>query len=662
MKKPHITRVPAIPLVVNDPYLSIWCPADTLTGADTAHWAGEVKKMRGTAEIDGKSYRYLGLGDECEMETYELRINPTSTVSVFRAAGVELTVRFTTPLLLNDPDALSTPITFIDFSAASIDGNKHGVSISLDVDDGLCYDGAERPAMIFDQYRAAGLDIAYTGQLVQKPLSHSGDHITIDWGYAYLAADRGVQAFDGGLTATACGETPFTYNVMLGYDDIASINYFGKICPAWYARNGKTFPEALTEFGGRHDQLMAACRKLDDELAVAAWEMGGEDYELIISAAYRQSVGAHKLIADGQGDMVFLSKENDSNGCIGTVDLSYPSSPLYLLLCPEYVRAMCRPILKFAELPVWSFDFAPHDVGRYPYATGQVYGAIAREHYSMNGNVYPPYYLYPAGKAAYKLAMQMPVEECGNMLIMLAAAFRADGNMDLIRRHLPLLEKWAGYLVEYGEDPGEQLCTDDFAGHLAHNVNLSAKALCGVAAYSIILSAVGEREAAAGYMDRARAMAKSWLERASTGADGTTSLTFGGEGWSIKYNMVWDKLLGLGLLKDSFYLTETKSYIGRRNRYGVPLDSRADYTKSDWILWAAAMAWGDDFHDLIKPVADFLRESEPRVAFSDWYDTKTGIYEHFIARSVQGGVFMPLLMRKWTEEYPSGQLGIGKNV
>ena len=48
-----ITRLPALPLIVNDPYFSIWCPGDKLTDCDTAHWAGAVKPLRGTIKIDG---------------------------------------------------------------------------------------------------------------------------------------------------------------------------------------------------------------------------------------------------------------------------------------------------------------------------------------------------------------------------------------------------------------------------------------------------------------------------------------------------------------------------------------------------------------------------------------------------------------------------------
>lgn len=161
--------------------------------------------------------------------------------------------------------------------------------------------------------------------------------------------------------------------------------------------------------------------------------------------------------------MVLLSKENDSNGCIGTVDISYPSAPIFLKYCPQLVNALCRGVLKFAEMPVWEEDYAPHDIGRYPYATGQVYAACDRSVFRQSAAVYPPYYLYPAGADAYNPHDQMPVEECGNMLIMLYAALRATGDASLIQAHRATLAKWAKYLCEYGEDPGEQLCTDDFA-------------------------------------------------------------------------------------------------------------------------------------------------------------------------------------------------------
>jgi hypothetical protein len=142
-------------------------------------------------------------------------------------------------------------------------------------------------------------------------------------------------------------------------------------------------------------------------------------------------------------------------------------------------------------------------------------------------------------------------------------------------------------------------------------------------------------------------MANRWVKRADVG--GFTSLSFNGDGWSMKYNLVWDKLFGFDLLPEDFYRREMASYLPRMERYGLPLDSRAPYSKTDWILWTAAMADEETFPKFVAPVADYLRETDSRVPFSDYYDTQSGRYEKFIARSVQGGLFMPLLMDRWAK-------------
>jgi hypothetical protein len=293
-------------------------------------------------------------------------------------------------------------------------------------------------------------------------------------------------------------------------------------------------------------------------------------------------------------------------------------------------------VLEFADMPVWEFDLAPHDVGRYPNATGQVYGKKADPNVPVGrGDTHLPYYLLPKGSDVYGLRNQMPVEECANMIIMMYSAVYYGASDVLCKKYRHHLDKWVKYLLEYGEDPGEQLCTDDFAGHLAHNVNLAFKAIMGVAAYARI---VGDES----YMDKARAMADSVL--AKTGTNGNTPLTPTGEGWSMKYNLLWDRVLGFNILPEEFYKNEISSYIPKINKYGLPLDSRCARTKSDWLCWVAAMADNKAERDaLIAPLARYLKETSTRVPFSDLYDTKTGDYIAFIARSVQGGIFALML-------------------
>lgn len=643
----QMMRLPAIPLVVNDPYFSIWCAADRLTDRNTTHWCGAVKQLRGNLRIDGTEYRFLADGGWAAMETVGLTVTPTMTKATYEAAGVRLLVRFITPALPDDLETLSTPITMLDFAIESIDGNTHAVALRFDASDALCYEGQIRPMMMGESYALDDLNVAFTGQVQQKPLSHSGDHITIDWGYLYLASPAEVRLGDGWLHMAWAGEVaqgePAHTHALLGYDDTVSVLYYGTPCKAWYARNGRTMPEALTDFHTRYDAIIAACEALDARVHADAMAAAGEDYAYITAAAWRHTFGAHKLIATPEGKMSFLSKENDSNGCIGTVDVSYPSIPLFLKYCPELVNALCIHVLAFAAMPVWQEPFAPHDVGRYPIVGGQVYSSVVPSWQQATGAVYPPFYLYPATKKnVFNIRYQMPVEECGNMLVMLATAAEATGDLSLVQAYRPILDGWAQYLVENGEDPGDQLCTDDFAGHLARNINLAAKAMVGVACYARILKALGEDGSA--WEKKAKAMADSWLARAQQ--EGHTALTFDGVGWSQKYNLVWDRILGLGLLPDAFYAQEVRSYLPRMNRYGLPLDSRAEYTKSDWIAWTSAMAPDrETMVEILKPLRIYLQETPSRVAFSDWYNAANGQYMSFIGRSVQGGLFMPMLRK-----------------
>lgn len=644
--------LPAYPLLASDPYLSVWSSSDHPAQKHTTHWAGDVKRLLVTLTVDGKAYALVGQQDVELAQLTARKVTPTQTQYTFACGGVEAVLSFRSPLLLSDLDVLSTPANYVTMCLNTADGQKHQVGYTLTWYDDICHDLQDAVPMMGRAYETSqGKYIGWMGRKRQEMLCHSSDHITIDWGYAYMLADAPVAYADEGERKVLRYAREYqvadavTDTLLLAYDDVASIQYFEYTARAWYARNGKSLPCALHELLRDREKIFAACDQMDAQLTEKALKAGGENYAKLCAASYRQTICAHKLIADRDGNAVFLSKENDSNGCIGTVDVSYPSVPLYLMYAPELVKGMCRPVLRFAKLPVWKYDFAPHDVGRYPYATGQVYGLCDTTH-TMSEEVYPPLYLYDGPDNLYKHDKQMPVEECGNMILMLAAALKADGDESLIRENLSTLEMWVKYLEKYGADPGEQLCTDDFAGHLARNVNLAFKAVTGLAAYGWIMEKLGDDAQAAYYRNASKEMAKQVVEKAKT--DVGTALTLDGNGWSLKYNTVWDQLFGFDLFSKDFYRGEIERYLKETNVYGVPLDSRREYTKSDWIMWAAAL--GEDAETVeafAAPIVRYLKETPTRVPFSDWYETVKGNFCYFIARSVQGGIFMPMLKQEW---------------
>ena len=195
-------------------------------------------------------------------------------------------------------------------------------------------------------------------------------------------------------------------------------------------------------------------------------------------------------------------------------------------------------------------------------------------------------------------------------------------------------------------DPENQLCTDDFAGHWAHNANLSVKAIMGIAGYSEMAKMLGFNDIADKYATIAQKMAVKWEEMANEGDH--YRLAFDRKNtWSQKYNMIWDKMWNLNLFPNNVIGKEINYYLTKQNPYGLPLDSRKDYTKSDWIMWTAAMSSDQvTFEKFVDPLYKYINETVSRVPVSDWYDTKTAQMTGFKARSVIGGHWMKVLTDK----------------
>ena len=153
------------------------------------------------------------------------------------------------------------------------------------------------------------------------------------------------------------------------------------------------------------------------------------------------------------------------------------------------------------------------------------------------------------------------------------------------------------------------------------------------------------------YDEVARDMAARFVKDAKRGDGVGYRLTFDREDtWSMKYNAVWDGLLGFGLFDESFFREEIAVYKKVINRYGVPLDSRCDYTKLDWMAWTTILAEDEEYLNMVyRSIALMITESLDRVPITDWYFTISGRQRGFQARSVLGGFYINLLKEAWSK-------------
>jgi hypothetical protein len=671
--EPGPARPPAVPLVACDPYFSIWSFADRLTDDATRHWTGKRHALSALVRIDGQSWRLMGPGPEGvpALPQVGLKVLPTRTIYEFEGPEVRINLMFLTPALPHDLDVLARPMTYLTWDVRARDGREHTASLYFSAAAELAVD-LPRQQVTWDRPAMPGLEVLRAGSVDQAMLGRKGDDLRIDWGHVYVAAPRSearstvgpdqkcAQTFvesgalpdpiDPRMPRPAGDETPVlafvldlgkvgalavSRHLILAYDDEYSITYFRRKLRPYWRRDGAGVDELLRRAEADFEGLAVRCRAFDEELMGDLIRAGGEMYARLAALAYRQALAAHKLVADVDGKPLLFSKENFSNGCIATVDVIYPAAPILLLFSPTLAKASLAPVLSYAASGRWKFPFAPHDLGTYPLANGQVYGGGERTEEN-----------------------QMPVEETGNMLLLLAAVAKIEGNAGFAAAYWPQLTRWAAYLEDKGFDPENQLCTDDFAGHLAHNVNLSAKAILALGSYGLLAEMRGEAAEGARYRALARSLAEKWVATASDGDH--TRLAFDRPGtWSQKYNLIWDALLGLDIFPRETIRKEIAFYLRTMDRYGLPLDNRRPYAKLDWTVWTATMAGSRaDFEALVDPVVAFLDESPTRVPMSDWYWTKDAKRAGFQARSVVGGVFIKLMAdpttwKKWAGRDPA---------
>ena len=655
-------RPPAVPLIVRSPYVSTWQPADALAGTWPAFWAGGVKAMTGLARVDGQSYVFMGnplnggTPVAPPMTQVALNVTPTQSQYRMRGGGVELTVDFLSPVEATDLRRLSMPFGYIFASARSVDGKPHTVNLYFDITGEWAHgdnkamitwqrskisSGAQSltafsvmPAapkvlgetneypmwgtVVWATAAQAGLTTRAGADVDVRTAATKNDHLdnSIDAQQPRAINDRWpIFAFDFNLGRVGAASVKPRVMVIGDVRDPA-VSYLTKpVPPLWksYWPNWQSMLAfAYSDAQPAHDRA----DMLDKKIIADATKAGGPKYAAICVLALRQAFGATEMVGTAAKPWMFM-KEISSDGNISTVDVMYPSFPVFLYANPQLLRLQLDPLLDYAENGGWPKTFAEHDIGSsYPNANGHNDG---REE-------------------------DMPVEESADMLLMTAAYLRYAPKADAAayaKQHYPILRQWAEYDVQNGLDPAFQNQTDDFTGSIKSSANLALKGILSVGAMGQIAGYAGNAADAAHYSQTAQDMIGQWSTLAQSKTGDHLVLAYGQDDtWSLKYNAFPDKVLGLGLVPQAVLAEEAKYYLSHLNAFGIPLDNRHSYTKADWELWTAAST-DDPFlrQKFVDGIYDFANTSKFRGAFSDWYDTVSGQQTGFVARPVIGGVY-----------------------
>ncbi|CAE8739618.1 unnamed protein product [Polarella glacialis] len=671
-------RPPAIPLITTDPYMQTWLMGDTAMSDVVRHWDQRSKEMLGLLRVDGVTYRYLGAivnhsHSFPAMLQDSVSVQPTRTIFRLRDPKglVELKVTFLSTMFASDYERLSRPVSYVVHDIRSLSGSLHDVQLYFDA-------SAEHVVNSFSEEVVWGnfpaketpgsLRGGWMGTKAQQILGISGDKTNINYGYLYLAdADPNSGLFRAGsakahrTTFRLTGRlpegpdsnqprpcqtdlpaislvrgfpqlsaTPQRFTALVGYDDVKSVRYYdeGDFSGFW-TQKWKTIQEAMAAAAAEVEAMLEKSLSHDDALMANMTTVAGLEYAQIGALAYRQTLAATKLVWNSKRSQMWnFLKEISTNGDMQTMDVIYPASPMFLYSNPELLRLLLLPILVFANNETstpFTDPYSPHQIGRYPIATDD---SAAQE--------------------------AMPIENTGNMFLMLLGIARAQKkNVAWLKPYWPLLRSWADQLQRSLPFPANQICTDDFTGPLANNTNLAAKGIVALEAFAQLRGLAPEEEvpkgACDGYQSAARGFAQTWQQLALE-KDHYVIAFQTRDSYSIKYNLVWQKLLGLDGPFDwkTVVPRELSYYLSKAEKFGIPMDYRHKYVKLDWLSWAAAMADDDEtFHQIYRPIFTQANETKCRVPLTDLFDTLTAECAYgkqaFVARPVVGGVFAKML-------------------
>ncbi|KAF3760830.1 DUF1793-domain-containing protein [Cryphonectria parasitica EP155] len=659
-------RPPAWPLAVRSPYLSTWLDGTSggsLAGNWPTFWNGQVTALQGFVAVDGEVFNWAGAaaGPSLANQT-SATYTSTSTVFTFDVLGkVTLTATFLSPVYPNDLVKQSLQYSYIDVAVVSSDGDSHDVQIYADVTgewasgydntldivwshgsiNGVSYHTfnlTDQEVFVENDQQAGwgtwffstadddGLTWQIAEDTVVRPQFESNQTLLDTEDTNYRAIDDDWPTFGFAKDLGSVSDTSASVLFTIGLSQEAIINFAetsstGNTMTALWLTEYDSGEEAMAAFYNDYSTAVTDSAAVDSQVSTDSSAAGGSNLTTITSLAVRQVFGA---VAPGVGtEQTYLfMKEISSDGDTNTADVIYPAMPILLYFNETLLKLLLDPLYVNQESGLYPNTYAEHDLGVWPNALG-----------------------YPEGNDE-----EMPLEECGNMLIMTLAYAQRSGDTDYLSKHFPKLEQWAGYLVNESLIPANQISTDDFAGSLANQTNLALKGIIALKAMGQMGELIGNSSAKSYYGGVADDYLPQWVVYGLNN-DSTlphTMLNYNNQSsWGNLYNLYADSLLGLDFVYDYIYTDQSNYYPTVVDTYGLPLDTRHDWVKGDWMMFSAAIAESSTQSLLIDLLAYWIENTSETTAFGDLWDGETSGYvttAEFKARPVMGGSFALLVL------------------
>ncbi|KAK0104462.1 hypothetical protein ONS95_004751 [Cadophora gregata] len=660
-------RPPAIPLAVKSPYLNLYQFAGSdggnggfLAGQWSQFWAGQIAAWAGMIKVDGTSYTWMG--NPGPQSVTQKAFEYTSTRSVFTmdvGGKVEMNITFLSTITPEDQKRQSLIFSYLDVGVQSLDGSPHDVQLYTDIS--AEWVAGDHSSVAQWEYDTTGDDIAYHRVYRQTQLEFSESNDQADWGYWYWATKnskkltyqsgsdvdvRGAFESNGKLAnskdtnyrpinqdypvfgfsidlGAVTGSVNTLYTIGLAQEQAIQFDGATGVVPlaSLWTSYFSSETEALSFVYNDYSTAATTAASLDNKIATDSIAAGGHDYLTITSLSARQALGAIQLVGNSTQQYLFL-KEISSDGNTQTVDVIFPFYPILVYLQPSLAKLMLDPLFENQESGQYPNKYSMHDLGaHYPNATG-----------------------HPDGKDE-----PQPLEECGNMLIMTLAYAQRSNDNAYLSQHYEILKQWTQYLIDEALIPADQISTDDFAGSLANQTDLALKGIIGIQAMAVIANLTDNSVDGVNYTNIAQDYITQWqtLGIAHDATPPHTTLAYGmNDTHGLLYNLYGDRLLNLNFVPQSVYDMQSTFYSTVEQKYGVPLDTRHNYTKSDWEMWTAAIASDSTQTMFISDLAKWINETPTNKALTDWYDVQTGDFGGgFTARPVVGGHFALLALK-----------------